>query len=301
MTSAPSQLQQQLHDELLPMYGRPAADSALLDCLTRHGFKLPKTLHKSARGDGQIWLTHKKADVELLLATQPYNPLFPPLPAERKGMWMPRLTCAVFSGQHIALPAGLDWGTSAEEAGQLLGAPWWSRNGGDHRVWRVPVPDVPHVNTQLAINLTKAGVRTPWVGINVNVPTMNLALLGASRPKLAEARPWYPHLMLMAWQLHQLGHAPESTSAADSLAVVAQTLDDLGRNYLLREDLGHLAQFDWGYGVSAVMPHSLREDYPRIVGSDELPTDAQLAELHRTFVQRLAEFEASDWSDSVPA
>ena len=124
MTSAPSQLQQQLHDELLPLYGRPLNDSAVLGFLTRHGFKLPKTLHKSARGDGKIWLTHKKADVELLLATQPYNPLFPPLPAERKGMWMPRLTCAVFSGQHITLPAGLDWGASAEDAGQLLVAQW---------------------------------------------------------------------------------------------------------------------------------------------------------------------------------
>jgi len=34
--------------------------------------------------------------------------------------------------------------------------------------------------------------------------------------------------------------------------------------------------------------------------SDDLPTDAQLAELQHTFAQRLAEFEASGWSDSAP-
>ena len=48
--------------------------------------------------------------------------------------------------------------------------------------------------------------------------------------------------------------------------------------------------------MNAVMPHSLREDYPRIVGSDELPTDAQLAELRRTFAQRLTEFDTSNWA-----
>ncbi len=42
MTTATSQLQQQLHDELLPLYGRPLADSAVLDFLARHGFKCPK-------------------------------------------------------------------------------------------------------------------------------------------------------------------------------------------------------------------------------------------------------------------
>ncbi len=247
-------------------------------------------------------MSHKKANVELLLATQPYNPLFPPLPAERKGMLMPRLACAVFSGQHIALPAGLDWNASAEEAGQLLGAPWWSRNGGNHRVWRVPVLGVPHVNTQLTVNLTRAGVRAPWVGINVNVPAMELGLHGGPLFKLAESPDLYPRLMLMAWQLHQLGHAPESTRAADSLAILTQTMHDLGRSYLLREDLAQLAQFDWGYGLmNADMPYSLRDDYQRIVDGDELPTDAQLAELHHTFAQRLAEFEASGWSDSSPS
>ena len=77
-------------------------------------------------------------------------------------------------------------------------------------------------------------------------------------------------------------------------------MHDLGRSYLLREDLANLAQFDWGYGVSAVMPQSLRDDYWCIVDSDDLPTDAQLAELQHTFAQRLAEFEASGWSDSAP-
>ena len=302
MTTATSQLQQQLHDELLPLYGRPLADSSVLDFLTRHGFKVPKTLHKSARAEGQEWLCHKKAHVDLLLATQPYNPLFPPLPAERKGMLMPRLACAVFTGRHIALPAGLDWGASIKEAGHLLGTPWWPRNGMDQRMWRAPVPGQPHVNTMLAVHLTQAGVCAPWVGIDVNVPALELGLHGGPLFKLAESPDLYPRLMLMAWQLHQLGHVPESTSAADSLAILTQTMHDLGRSYLLREDLAQLAQFDWGYGLmNAVMPHSLRDDYQRIVDGDELPTDAQLAELHHTFAQRLAEFEASGWSDSSPS
>ena len=298
MTSAPSQLQQQLHDELLPMYGRPAADSAVLDCLTRHGFKLPKTLHKSARGDGKIWLTHKKADVELLLATQPYNPLFPPLPAERKGMWMPRLTCAVFSGQHIALPAGLDWNTSAAEAGQRLGTPWWPRNDLGHRVWRVPHLGAAHVNTQWSVDLGAAGLLAPQVGIDVNEPALHLGLFGGPMFDLEEVARNAPLFWLTTWLWRQLGHVPLCATAADGVMAMTQAVTALGRTYLLREDFGRFAPFHWAYGHSthATTSHGLREDVRRIVDWGELPTDAQLAELHHTFAQRLTEFEASNWA-----
>ena len=107
--------------------------------------------------------------------------------------------------------------------------------------------------------------------------------------------------MLLAWLLQQLGHVPVSSTAAEAMAAVTRALAELGRAYILRDDFGPLGPFAWAYGLSVNLPQGLREDYQHIVGSsDDLPSDAQLAQLQQVFAQRLAEFEAADRASAAP-
>ena len=58
-----------------------------------------------------------------------------------------------------------------------------------------------------------------------------------------------------------------------------------------RRTAGPFAWDDW---LNVNLPQGLRDDDLRVVGSDDdLPSDAQLAQLHQVFAQRLAELEAT--------
>lgn len=92
--------------------------------LVEHDFKPPKKSEISGRSsERDFWIEHKKLGVNLLFSIDIKNPHYPPVAADKKGMWVAVLEYVTFLSTKIEYPLGLKMGLNYAQTVQILGEP----------------------------------------------------------------------------------------------------------------------------------------------------------------------------------
>ena len=111
-----------MFEQLLKLIGKPLNDPALQAFMAEYGFKQPKKTEISGRSsDRSFWVEHRKLAVNLLFDIETKNPLHPPYPGSKKGMWLPMLQQVTFESAKLEYPFGLKMGLTHDETTNILG------------------------------------------------------------------------------------------------------------------------------------------------------------------------------------
>ncbi len=103
--------------------------------LLSNGFKLSKKNEISGHAsDRSFWIEHKKLGINLLFSIDIKNPQYPPIPADKKGLWMPTLSHITFMDSKLDYPLNLRMGLTLVETKTILGEPHY-KSSDIHKTW----------------------------------------------------------------------------------------------------------------------------------------------------------------------
>lgn len=113
-----------MFQQTIALIGMPINHLNMQAFLVEHGFKPPKKTEISGRNsERDFWIEHKKLGVNLFFSIDIKNPHYPPVAADKKGMWVAVLEYVTFLSTKIEYPLGLKMGLSHAQTAQILGEP----------------------------------------------------------------------------------------------------------------------------------------------------------------------------------
>ncbi|MGB4812100.1 MAG: hypothetical protein WBP13_06420 [Methylophilaceae bacterium] len=124
-----------MFEQIIQLIGLTIDHPTMQEFLLSHGFKLPKKTEISGRAsDRSFWIEHKKLGVNLLFSIDIKNPQFPPIAADKKGLWKPVLSHITFTNSKLDYPLNLQFGLSIAETKTYLGEPHY-KSSDIHKIW----------------------------------------------------------------------------------------------------------------------------------------------------------------------